>query len=57
MSFVFKDVMYEKIFGIYGINCILLCIKLMMYFCVCFIILICVNNYIYFIIFIEVIFC
>lgn len=58
MSFVFKDVMYEKKkIGIYGINCILLCIKLMMYFCVCFIILICVNNYIYFIIFIEVIFC
>lgn len=50
MCFVFKDVMYEKKIGIYGINCILLCIKLMMYFCVCFIILICVNNYIYFII-------
>lgn len=53
MSPAFKDVMYEKNPGIYGINCILLCTKLMMHFCVCFIILICVNNHIYFIIFTE----
>lgn len=50
MSFVFKDVMFEKKIGIYGINFILCCIKLMVYFCVCIIILICVNNYLYFII-------
>lgn len=50
MSPAFNGVMYEKKPGIYGINCVLLCTKLMMHFCVCFIILICVNNHIYFII-------